>query len=67
MNRDIVEGNWKVFKGKIKAQWGRLTDDHLEKIAGEHEQWAGKIQKTYSATKTMNKRSIRELGFSQKS
>lgn len=56
MNRDIVEGNWRVFKGKIKAQWGKLTDDHLEKIAGEHEQWAGKIQRSYSITRAISKR-----------
>jgi len=26
MNWDIVEGNWKQFQGKVKAQWGKLTD-----------------------------------------
>lgn len=26
MNWDIVEGNWKQFKGKVKAQWGKLQE-----------------------------------------
>ena len=34
MNWDQVEGNWKQFKGKVKEQWGKLTDDHLDTIAG---------------------------------
>jgi uncharacterized protein YjbJ (UPF0337 family) len=35
MNWDTVEGNWKQFKGKVKARWGKLTDDHLDEIAGK--------------------------------
>ena len=30
MNWDRIEGNWKQFKGKVKEQWGKLTDDDLE-------------------------------------
>ena len=26
MNWDTVEGNWKQIKGKVKEQWGKLTD-----------------------------------------
>ena len=46
MDWNIVEGNWKQFKGKVKAQWGKLTDDHLDVIAGNRDQLAGKIQET---------------------
>jgi uncharacterized protein YjbJ (UPF0337 family) len=51
MNWDIVEGNWKQFKGKVKAQWGKLTDDHLDVIAGKRAELAGKIQESYGITK----------------
>src|SRR5678815_5448473 len=34
MNDDRIEGNWKQFKGKVKEQWGKLTDDDLDVIAG---------------------------------
>lgn len=51
MNWDIVEGNWKQFKGKVKEQWGDLTDDNLDKIAGKREQLSGKIQETYGVSK----------------
>ena len=29
MNEDRIIGNWKQFKGKIREQWGRLTDDEV--------------------------------------
>ena len=38
------EGNWKQVKGKVKEQWGNLTDDDLNVIAGKREQLEGKIQ-----------------------
>jgi uncharacterized protein YjbJ (UPF0337 family) len=34
MNWDVIEGNWKQFKGQVKEQWGKLTDDHLDTIQG---------------------------------
>jgi uncharacterized protein YjbJ (UPF0337 family) len=47
MNWDRIEGNWKAFKGRIKEQWGNLTDDDLDRIEGKREQLAGKIQERY--------------------
>jgi uncharacterized protein YjbJ (UPF0337 family) len=38
MNWDRIEGNWKQAKGKVKEQWGKLTDDHLDVIAGKRDQ-----------------------------
>ena len=31
MDWNRVEGNWKQFKGKVKEQWGKLTDDDLDR------------------------------------
>jgi uncharacterized protein YjbJ (UPF0337 family) len=42
MDWNRIEGNWKQFKGKIKEQWGNLTDDDLDKIAGKREQLEGR-------------------------
>ena len=44
MDWNRVEGNWKQVKGKIKEQWGNLTDDDLDAIEGRHDQLEGKIQ-----------------------
>jgi uncharacterized protein YjbJ (UPF0337 family) len=51
MNWDIVEGNWKQFKGKVRSRWGKLTDDQLELIAGKRIELAGKIQEAYGVSK----------------
>jgi len=47
MNRNRVEGNWKQLKGKIQEQWGKLTNDDLDVIAGNREKLAGRLQETY--------------------
>ena len=47
MDWNRIEGNWKQFKGKVKEQWGQLTDDDLDKIDGRREQLEGKLQERY--------------------
>ena len=44
MDRNRVEGNWKQAKGKVKEQWGKLTDDDLTFIAGKRDQLEGKFR-----------------------
>lgn len=61
MNWDIVEGNWKQFKGKVKAKWGKLTDDNLDVISGKRDQLAGKIQETYGVSKDEAEEQIKEF------
>jgi uncharacterized protein YjbJ (UPF0337 family) len=51
MNNDRMEGNWKQFKGKIKEQWGKLTDDDLDVAEGRREQLVGRIQERHGLTK----------------
>ncbi|MBF0285202.1 MAG: CsbD family protein [Magnetococcales bacterium] len=51
MNWDIVEGNWKQFKGKVQERWGKLTDDQLDVIAGKRADLAGKVQESYGVSK----------------
>jgi uncharacterized protein YjbJ (UPF0337 family) len=47
MNREQLEGSWNVMKGKVREQWGRLTDDDLDVIHGRVEQLVGAIQQRY--------------------
>jgi uncharacterized protein YjbJ (UPF0337 family) len=48
---DRIQGNWKQLKGKMREQWGHLTDDDLEKAAGRREQLEGLIQERYGMSK----------------
>ncbi|MDM0040561.1 CsbD family protein [Variovorax sp. J22G21] len=51
MNKDTVEGNWKQLKGKVKEQWGKLTDDDFDVIAGKRDQLLGRIQERHGISK----------------
>ena len=51
MNEDRIKGNWKQFTGKMKEQWGKLTDDDFDVVAGRRDQLAGKIQERYGIAK----------------
>ena len=44
MNWERIEGNWKQVKGKVVEQWGKLTDDDFDVIAGKRDQFLGKLQ-----------------------
>jgi uncharacterized protein YjbJ (UPF0337 family) len=58
MNWDRIEGNWKQFKGSVKSQWGKLTDDNLDVIAGNRDQLVGKVQEAYGITKDETEKQI---------
>jgi uncharacterized protein YjbJ (UPF0337 family) len=60
MDWDRVEGNWKQFKGKVKAKWGELTEDDLTQINGKHEQLEGKLQERYGYTKDQARQKLDE-------
>ncbi len=66
MDWNIAEGNWKQFKGQVKEQWGKLTDDHLDVIAGKRDQLLGKIQESYGITKDEAEKQIRLFEASHK-
>ena len=51
MNWDRIQGNWKQVVGKARAQWGKLTDDDLDIVAGRRDQLAGRIQERYGIAK----------------
>jgi uncharacterized protein YjbJ (UPF0337 family) len=61
MNNDMVAGNWKQVVGKVKEQWGKLTDDDLDVIAGKRDQWAGRIQERYGIAKEAAEKQIAEF------
>ena len=60
MNWDGIEGNWKQAKGKVQEQWGKLTDDYLDKIAGKREQLVGKIQESYGIAQDEAERQVKD-------
>jgi len=60
MNWDIAAGNWKTFKGTVKEQWGKLTEDDLTRIEGKRDQLLGVVQQRYGIAKDEAERQIRD-------
>jgi uncharacterized protein YjbJ (UPF0337 family) len=58
MDWDRISGNWKQFTGKVREQWGKLTDDDLEQAAGNREQLEGKIQARYGYAKDQARQEV---------
>ena len=51
MNSDVVKGQWTQLKGKIRQQWGRLTDDDIAEINGDRDVLIGKLQELYGRSR----------------
>jgi uncharacterized protein YjbJ (UPF0337 family) len=51
MIEDVLKGQWNQLKGRIRQQWGRLTDDDVAQVKGERDVLIGKIQEYYGRTR----------------
>lgn len=51
MNTDQFKGKWVQFKGEVKKQWGKLTDDDLKQVEGDYDKFLGRIQERYGDKK----------------
>ena len=51
MNGDTLKGQWMQLKGKVRQQWGKLTDDDFDVVAGRRDQLIGKVQERYGVAK----------------
>ena len=51
MNWNQIAGQWKQFTGSIKQEWGKLTDDDLDYIAGTKDRLVGRLQQKYGIAK----------------
>ncbi len=65
MNKDEAGGNWKQFKGKVKEQWGKLTDDDMTIIEGKRDQLVGKIREPLWLSERAGRKRGRGLGNPQ--
>jgi uncharacterized protein YjbJ (UPF0337 family) len=45
MNRLQIRGTWNEIKGKLKQQYGNLTDDDLAYSEGKDDELVGRLQK----------------------
>ena len=60
MNWDQIEGAWKQVRGSVREQWGKLTDDDLDVVAGRRDALIGKIQERYGKARDEVDREVRD-------
>lgn len=58
MNRDTLKGQWMQVKGKLREQWGKLTDDDVAEVQGNAEQLIGKLQERYGYAREQAEREL---------
>ncbi len=61
MSSHVLEGNWSQLKGKVREQWGKLSDDDLDQIAGRRDQLVGKLQEKYGLAKAEAEKQVNAL------
>lgn len=61
MNEDKVKGQWKQLRGKVKARWGKLTDDDLDVAEGNSDYLAGRLQERYGIARDEAAKQVREF------
>ena len=60
MNDDTLKGQWMQIKGKVREQWGKLTNDDVDEIQGRSEQLIGRVQERYGLAKDEARRQVSE-------
>ena len=58
MNQQTLEGKWNQLKGTVREQWGKLTDDDIDKAKGNYEQLVGAIQERYGYARDRAEREV---------
>lgn len=61
MNVDEIQGSWNQVIGKVREQWGRLTEDELVRSEGRIEYLTGVLQEKYGKTKDEAKKELEEF------
>jgi uncharacterized protein YjbJ (UPF0337 family) len=67
MNADTLKGQWHQVKGAVKTQWGKLTDNDLDQIAGQSEKLIGKLQERYGYARDRAERELNEFDTANRS
>lgn len=61
MDWNTIAGNWNEAKGKVKSQWGKLTDDDLTYVEGKRDRLLGLLQQKYGLAKDKAEEQINQF------
>ena len=58
MNQQTLQGKWNQLKGSVREQWGKLTDDDMDKDQVNYVQLFGVIQERYGYARDRAEREV---------
>jgi uncharacterized protein YjbJ (UPF0337 family) len=58
MNWDQIQVDWVQFKGKVRSNWIKLTDEDLTRIGGRRDELIRRLQARYGFAKAEAEREI---------
>jgi uncharacterized protein YjbJ (UPF0337 family) len=61
MNKLQIKGSWNEVKGKLKQQYGNLTDDDLVFAEGKEDELLGRLQKKLGKSKEDLRQMIEQM------
>ncbi|AXG74989.1 CsbD family protein [Flavobacterium arcticum] len=50
-NQEEIKGNWNEYKGKLKQEYGQLTDDDLTYQEGKEDEMWGRLEQKLGKAK----------------
>jgi uncharacterized protein YjbJ (UPF0337 family) len=51
MDEETLRGEWAQLKGRVRREWGKLTNDDIAAIQGDREVLVGRLQERYGHTR----------------
>jgi uncharacterized protein YjbJ (UPF0337 family) len=61
VNDNEIKGNWQIMKGHVREQWGKLTDQDVDVIAGKRDQLVGRLRERYGHAQGESERLVKEF------
>lgn len=61
MNDLKLKGNWNEKRGKLKQEYGQLTDDDLAYFEGKEDELVGRLQRKLGKSKDEVRRIISDI------
>ena len=61
LTKEEMTGTWNDIKGRVKGEWGDITDDDLQQVEGNVDRLVGLIQKKTGVARTEIENTLRTL------
>lgn len=61
MNLYELKGRWNQLRGRLKEQWGKLSDNDLVAVRGRRDRLVGRIQELYGIARGKVERQLARL------